>query len=88
MLAEMATAILLIVFRPAEIPAYGAWNGLSLLALVWLSTVLLQVPRHRAQGSGFDPAAWRVLVLTNGLRTAAWSLRGLLVLWMLARVMV
>jgi hypothetical protein len=88
MLAEMATAILLPVFRPAGVAAYMAWTGLLLLVLVWLSTALLQVPRHKALGTRFDDAAWKALVLTNWVRTACWSLRGLLVMWMLSRTMV
>lgn len=87
MLVEMATAIPLLVVRPIEVPAYGAWIGLLLLLVVWLSTALLQVPRHRVLVLGFDTAAWSGLVLTNRLRTVSWSLRGLLVLWMLSRVM-
>ncbi len=55
--------------------------------MIWASTALLQVPRHTALGSGFDRAALSGLVLTNWLRTAAWSVRGALVLWMTARVL-
>lgn len=87
MFLEMATAVLLLVFRPVEAPAYAAWTGFILLVLVWLSTALLQVPRHRVLGLGFDSTAWNGLVLTNWARTAGWSLRGLLVLWMLSRTM-
>lgn len=87
MLVEMATAVLLLVLRPSEVPAYLPWTGLLLLVLVWLSTAFLQVPRHRALGLRFDAAAWSGLVLTNWIRTACWSLRGLLVLWMLVRTM-
>lgn len=87
MLVEMATALLLLVLRPAEVPGYAAWIGLVLLAVVWLSTAALQVPRHKTLGAGFDPAVWKALVLTNWVRTACWSLRGLLVLWMLGRTM-
>jgi hypothetical protein len=54
------------------------------LVVIWLSTLLLQVPQHNTLGAGFDDAAHRTLVLTNWLRTAAWTLRSLLVLWMVA----
>jgi hypothetical protein len=43
------------------------------------------VPQHAALGAGFDEAAHRTLVLTNWLRTVAWTLRGLLVSWMVAK---
>lgn len=86
MLLEAATAVLLLFVRPEEVPASGAWLGLALLAAAWLSTALLQVPRHNTLGLGFDARAYRSLVLSNWVRTAAWSARGLLVLWATARV--
>lgn len=87
MLLEAATAALLLLVRPAGIPASLAWAGALLLGVVWLSTALLQVPRHRDLGLSYDPEAHRLLVISNWLRTAAWSARGLLVLWMAARNM-
>jgi hypothetical protein len=87
MLVEAATALLLVFHRPAEVPLWAALVGLALVGMIWASTALLQVPRHRALGSGFDRAALSGLVLTNWLRTAAWSVRGALVLWMAARAL-
>ncbi len=70
-------------------PLFGhvGGEGFVLLAVVWLSTALLQVPRHTTLGSGFDAAAHRFLVASNWLRTVCWSAHGLLVLWMVARSM-
>jgi hypothetical protein len=87
MLIEAATAVLLLLRRPVEVPVLWVWVGVGLLLLIWLSTVFLQVPRHRALGGGFDAAAARALVATNWLRTAAWTLRGGLALAMVARVL-
>ena len=87
MLTEAATAILLPFIRPEAVPAAAAWTGLLLLAGIWLSTALLQSPRHRDLGGGFDACTHRFLVASNWLRTVLWSARGLLVLWMAARVM-
>ncbi len=87
MLLEATTTVALLFFRPAEIPAWAAWVGLILLAVIWLSTAFLQVPRHTALGEGFDVSAHRFLVTSNWIRTFGWSARGLLVLWMVARVM-
>lgn len=87
MLVEAGTALLLVFLRPEGVPVSLAVAGLALVAVVWLSTALLQVPRHTALGSGFDRSAWRGLVGTNWIRTAAWSARGLLVLWMVALVL-
>ncbi|GAB4427407.1 MAG: hypothetical protein Kow0031_07440 [Anaerolineae bacterium] len=81
MLIELGTAILLLWFRPAQLPGWSVWLGLALVLLIWASTFFLQVPQHTTLAAGFDDAAHRFLVISNWLRTAAWSLRGLLVLW-------
>ena len=87
MLLEISTAILLLFVRPESVPTSLAWVGAALLAVVWLSTALLQVPRHTTLGSGFDVEAHRFLVVSNWTRTIAWSLRGGIVLWMTALTM-
>jgi hypothetical protein len=51
-----------------------------------VSTFAVQVPLHARLAAGFDPQAHRRLVLTNWWRTAAWSLRSLLALWILGRL--
>ena len=87
MLVEAATAVLLVLRRPDGVPAFPAWTGLLLLAGVWLSTALLQSPQHKRLSLGFDHRSHRFLVASNWARTALWSLRGPLVLWMAARAM-
>jgi hypothetical protein len=47
----------------------------GLLGLVWISTFTLQVPAHRALLQGWNESAHRRLVLTNWIRTTAWTLR-------------
>lgn len=81
MLIELGTGILLLWRRPNAITLTEAVIGLLLLGIIWLSTYLLQIPRHTILGGGFDVTTHRELVLTNWLRTAAWSLRAGLVLW-------
>ena len=85
MLAELVSAIALVLDRPEAVPNWAAWVGLALVVLIWLSTGLLQVPQHALLAQGFDAGAHRTLVLSNWVRTAAWSLRGLLLLWLVAR---
>ncbi len=85
MLVEASSALLLVFRRPEGVPLAAALIGLALVALIWLSTALLQAPRHTTLGSGFDRRAWGRLVLSNWVRTVAWSVRGGLVLWMAAR---
>ena len=84
MLIEAVTAAALVVRPHPALPETAAWLGLLLLGVVWLSTALLQVPRHGELSAGFDPTAHRRLVASNWIRTLAWSLRGALVLWMAA----
>lgn len=85
MLTEAATTFALFLDPPAGVPVWLAATGLTLLAVIWLSTALLQAPRHREFGAGFDAASHRFLVASNWLRTACWSARGLVVLWMAAK---
>ena len=85
MLAEAATAVALVLRPPAGVSLWLAATGLVLLAAIWLSTALLQAPRHRELGGGFDAASHRFLVASNWLRTACWSARGIVVLWMAAK---
>ena len=82
MLTELTTAAALAVWRPDTVSAWGVWVGLALVALLWALTALVQVPAHRALGSGFDPAVHRRLARSNWWRTVFWTARGLLALWL------
>lgn len=84
MLLEAATAVLLLWLRPTGLSSWFVWAGIILLAVIWISTALLQVPCHETLSNGFAAEVHRRLVSTNWLRTVAWSLRGLLVLWMIS----
>ena len=84
MLAELVAAAILVVTRPAAIPAWAAWLGLALVGVCWAVTMLLSVPAHERLSERYDPAALARLVRTNWIRTAAWTGHGALALWMLA----
>jgi hypothetical protein len=86
MLVELATAALLVFLRPPGVPGFVLWIGVGLVAVVWVSTAFLQVPRHATLGLGFDEGAYEFLVASNWVRTAAWSLRGGISLWMVAKI--
>lgn len=83
MLTEAATAVIVAARPPAGVPPVLAAAGLAAVAALWASTFLVQVPLHRRLASGFDPADHRRLVATNWARTALWTVRGALALWML-----
>jgi len=82
---ELLTAGLLVAAPPSGVPADAVWGGLGLVLLIWGTTGVVQVPLHRRLTEGFDPAVHRRLVRTNWVRTGAWGLRVVLVLWMLSR---
>lgn len=84
MLTELATAGLLVFVRPDSIGLAETVVGLTLVAVIWLSTWLWQVPAHQQLQSSFDPAVHRRLCRTNWVRTVAWTVRsGLAVAWCL-----
>jgi hypothetical protein len=59
MLMEAATALALVVLPMPKVPHLLPWLGVGLLAVIWLSTSLLQVPRHRDLSAGFETSAHR-----------------------------
>ncbi len=84
MLGEAASALALTLFLGEDrLPAAMVWSGLGLLALCWLSTAFLQIPLHRRLERGWDAQAGRKLVMTNWVRTIAWTARGVLALALL-----
>jgi hypothetical protein len=50
-----------------------------LVVIIWLSTLVLQVPIHNRLQSGKDNACIRRLVTTNWIRTIAWSIKAVAV---------
>jgi len=83
MFVELGTALLLVRFKPTGIFEVQCAGGLVLVGVIWLSTLVLQVPCHNRLAICFDPKIHGKLVFTNWLRTVAWSARGVLVCWMM-----
>lgn len=82
MLAEGLCAALLL-WRPPASGVNLARAGALLLAAVWASTALAQVPAHAALAEGFDEERHRALLRGNWLRVAAWTGRGAVALALL-----
>ncbi|HMO03235.1 MAG TPA: hypothetical protein PKC67_09640 [Kiritimatiellia bacterium] len=79
MITELLTGIALLA--SATGPQRSALiASLVLLAAIWLSTTLIQIPCHNRLGRGYDAAVHRRLVTTNWIRTGGWSARLLLLL--------
>jgi hypothetical protein len=86
MLIELATALLLLWNRPPQLPLSWLAIGAALVALLWLSTYLIQVPCHNRLASGFDAAIHQRLVISNWIRTIAWTARSALLVGLVDRL--
>jgi hypothetical protein len=87
MIAELAAAVILIAFTPSFMRPAAAWLNFSFVAIVWLSTFLIQVPCHRKLSAGFDGRAHGLLVRSNWIRTFSWSAKSLLNLYLIFQLL-
>jgi hypothetical protein len=95
MLVEAAASALLAWLARRDPAAAGlspsavaaVWLGLALTAGLWVSTFGFQVPEHGRLAKGYDTASHRRLVAGNWFRTAAWTARGGLALYLIAERM-
>ena len=79
MVVEASSSVLLLVYKPLFLREWEVWTGAGLVGIIWASTFFLQVPLHEKLSNGFDGVAARRLVLTNWVRTAAWTIRCVLI---------
>lgn len=87
MVVELLTALWLCWERPDAVSVLEAVLGAAMLGIIWFSTMFIQVPKHTLLSAGFNAAVHHSLVTTNWLRTVLWSLRSVLVLWMVFKTM-
>ena len=84
MLVEGLTAAWIAWRPPVGVPRAVAIAGVALVVALWLSTALVQMPLHgRLAAEGHAPAVVARLVRSNWLRTALWTTRAALSVWML-----
>jgi hypothetical protein len=89
MLLELGSALMLVLFRPAGVPSWAVWLGLLLLGVIWATTFFVSVPYHNQLETATGTtraAAVTGLVVTNWIRTAAWTGRSLLLLGVLLQL--
>jgi len=81
--------ILLLWFRPAAIPIWAVWVAIALQAIVWASTVAIQIPiQIQLSADGLSVALIERLIETNfWLRRVPYAACAGLYLWMASRVM-
>jgi len=84
MLVEAAAALWIALQPPAEIGRWPAFAGVAMVALLWLSTLAVQMPLHDRLSRDGDAATVGTLVRGNWPRTLLWTARALLAAWMLA----
>jgi|YNPBryunderm2012_1023409.scaffolds.fasta_scaffold02980_10 hypothetical protein len=87
MLVELITALYLCYERPSAVSALEAFVGAAMLGVIWLSTMFIQVPKHTLLSTGFDEKVHQALVTTNWIRTILWSLRSVLLTWLMLKVL-
>lgn len=83
MILEIITSILILFYPPQDVTFNLLIGGLVLAVIVWLSTFFIQVPLHERLGADFDLNVANSLVYTNWIRTVAWSLRAVLMIYLL-----
>ena len=83
MAVEGVTALGVVAVLRNEVGLVLPSVGLVLLAVIHLSTVVVQVPAHTALSAGYDRFVVRRLVSTNWIRTGGWSLRTIVAALML-----
>jgi hypothetical protein len=83
MLFELASGVWLALEPPARIGATPLLLNAAILAVLWISTFWLQLPAHRDLAEGYDRSTVIRLVASNWIRTAAWTLRALLLVGLL-----
>jgi hypothetical protein len=79
MLLEMAVSIALLYFESNLMN----WLLMALVLAIWLSTFLWQVPAHQKLLAGPDKIAIQNLIASNWLRTSLWSLKLLIIVFIL-----
>jgi hypothetical protein len=81
---EVGTGLALVWTRPEGLGLTPVLMSGALLAIIWVTTAVVQVPLHKRLTAGYDRSVVLRLVKSNWLRTGVWTARGVLVTTMLA----
>lgn len=79
MISELVIAVSLLLKNPSKL----LWVNFGLLLLTWIFTFILSVPVHKELNDGKSIHLIKTLILTNWPRTILWSIRSILVSWIL-----
>lgn len=66
------------------------WSSINLagILVIWLSTAFLSVPAHNKLALSYGDATLQRLISTNWIRTIMWTLRAILLVYLLAKTSV
>ena len=87
MIVELLTSVIILFKPPGGIRNWSLTFGIILLGIIWFSTAYFQIPFHNTLSLKFNENALMMLINTNWIRTICWSLRGVLVLIMLNKLL-
>jgi hypothetical protein len=78
--------IMAIEFLSQALLLFKAPNGVhitssALLLLIWAATIFYSIPCHNILATGHDTETVNMLVKTNWVRTVAWTLKSLILLY-------
>ena len=83
MLFELITGVWLALDPPGAAGEPPMLLNAVVLGVLWLSTLGVQRPLHRALAEGYDERKVNRLVATSWIRTAGWTLRAVLLVALL-----
>ena len=86
MIAELVTSILLLISNSSSGNYYYYKAAFILLVIIWISTFLIQVPSHKRLLCGYNRSEIKFLVKYNWIRTAAWSTRAVILLYLMVKM--
>lgn len=87
MLMELLTSVALWYFSPFGLFSEMFLGLLLCLVLIWLSTGFIQAPTHGILVHRFSKKLHNRLVVSNWIRTVLWSVRSLILLFILNQLL-
>lgn len=82
MLIELLTSVWLLIALPA---GRGLVFAAVLVAVIWITTFARIVPLHARLIRGRDQSTIGALLRWNWIRTAGWTVRSVIIIWIVAR---
>ena len=86
MILELITSVIVIFKPPNGLHNWMPVVGIILLGVIWISTAFVQIRLHNLLSYKFDENVILILINTNWIRTICWSIRGVIVLIMLDKL--